>query len=152
MHKIKGNDSKKNISYDYLLATQFHTMPKISLDILEETVLEKVYPVQYTDLWSACLDVISQSTVILYVSESKGKIIFFHQIALPVKIQKDNIQPVDIMLALYIQPRGAQGSTIKVAFLSDPGLTVSPIPDLQQDDIDSLSARLEGSRRRLPQQ
>lgn len=136
-------------TYARAFASHFRKLPEISPVDVRQNGLSKVYPAPFDEVWAACLDVTFQYTAMADVSVSEGLIVFAHQIALPEKIIGMKVQPVDVLMVLRAEPRGARGSSVHVALLSDPGLSVSPIPDLKEEHADEVLAKLRSTPTKL---
>jgi hypothetical protein len=95
--------------------------------------ISKVYPVPLAALWAACLDVVVQYETIVRASVEDGVLVFTRGMTLPRDIAGDELQRVDVFLALQARARGPDGSMVSVAAFAPPGLEVRAVPDLSKE-------------------
>lgn len=113
-------------------APHLGNLSSLSLSEVRAKGIAKVYPVPLAELWAACLDVLVQYDMIVRMSVEDGVLVFARGMTLPKDIIGDELQRVDVVLALQAEARGRDGSTLSVAALAQPGLEVRSVPDLSK--------------------
>jgi hypothetical protein len=108
-------------------------LSSLSLNEVRTKGISKVYPVPLAEFWAACLDVVVQYDTIVRASVEDGVLVFARGITLPKDIAGDELQRVDVWLALQAGARGRDGSTVSVAALVPPGLEVRAVPELSKE-------------------
>lgn len=92
------------VNYEELFQSRFKNFPKInSLDIMNKNQGER-YPVSVDRLWRTCLDVITQYSLVPYLHSDEKIIVFSRRLPVPIDINTKAVKPVDVIIAVTIQP------------------------------------------------
>ena len=95
---------RTGINYEELFKSGFKYFPIINSHDIAKSNQGKRYPVAASRLWKASLDVITQYALVPYV-ESNGKVIIFsRRLPVPINVNTKVVRPVDVMMAVTIQP------------------------------------------------
>lgn len=124
-------------NYEDLFKSGFKYFPIInSHDITKNNQGER-YPVAAERLWKASLDVITQYALVPYV-ESNGKVIVFsRRLSVPININTTMVKPVDVMMAVTIQPDvedAENSSRIYISMLGEEDLKITVINKMPSNE------------------
>jgi hypothetical protein len=142
--EILENSGNLPTTYEDAFVKHFRNLPSIRVNDIRERGISKLYPVNQRMVWLACLDVITQSDVIAWISKEEMTVIFNQGISLPKNISgQEETQYFDVFIALNVEPRTESSSVVHMVFLSPSGFAPTRIPQLAQKTKMELVSEFE---------
>lgn len=129
----------KGTSYSQLYTKHFFNTPEPEPGALSRVGRKEVFPAGIVEVWAACVDVVAQLDTVIRVSPRDWRVIFAHSIAISRKATeseeiKSATEDVNVVFSLHVEPRGPDGASVTLAFLSPDGLTLRPIANVSRKE------------------
>jgi len=130
-----NRSGRTGANYEELFKSGFKYFPKIDCNEITAGNKGERYPVAVARLWKASLDVITQYALVPYVESDSKTIVFSRRFPVPMSVQSTVVKPVDVIMAVTVQPDVEEGEDSSRIYVSMLGQN-----DMKSTLIEKISA------------
>lgn len=130
--------SRTGVSYVELFKSGFRNFPALKSHHITKTNQGERYPVSADRLWRASLDVITQYVLVPYIESNEKVIVFSRRLSVPINVNTKVVKPVDVIMAVTIQPDVEDTENSSRMFISMLG-----VEDLKPNVINKKFSKIQ---------